>query len=228
LVGFIFEKISSLNSFAMQKALSTNRGLGTMSNTAFSEGNPVSANNLFADLEALRLSPEAAAVAGASEILSHVPIRKPNRHEFFRTQPNAETMWLSTRVFVDREEKEVFFVTPSMREALVGEIKPVLLVTTITRQSVLLLWPLTLPTEDTRRSGWFDSARDAAELAKTKWTRMAANMSLGGYRIYQAEGQLSEPVWPDKTMNQIMEIAFRDRIVDSQNHPVIRRLRGRT
>jgi hypothetical protein len=62
-----------------------------MSNTAFSEGKPVSANNLFADLEALRLSPEAAAVAGASEILSHVPIRKPNRHEFFRTQPNAET-----------------------------------------------------------------------------------------------------------------------------------------
>src|SRR6476661_5938222 len=108
-----------------------------MSNTTFSEGT-VSANNLFADLEALRLSPEAAAVAGASEILSHVPIRKPNRHEFFRTQPNAETMWLSTGVFVDREEKEVFFVTPSMREALVGEIKPVLLVTTITRQSVLL------------------------------------------------------------------------------------------
>jgi hypothetical protein len=47
-----------------------------MSNTSFSEthpvgannigyeGKPVSANNLFADLEALRLSPEAAAVAG--------------------------------------------------------------------------------------------------------------------------------------------------------------------
>ena len=29
-----------------------------------------------------------------------------------------------------------------MREALVGEIRPVLLVPTITRQGVLLLWPL--------------------------------------------------------------------------------------
>jgi hypothetical protein len=33
-------------------------------------------------------------------------------------------MWLGTGVYVDREEKEVFFVTPRMREALVGEIKP--------------------------------------------------------------------------------------------------------
>jgi hypothetical protein len=197
-----------------------------MSNTAFSEGKSVSANNIFADLDALRLSPDAAAVAGTSEILSHVPIRKPNRHEFFRTHPDAEAMWLSTGVFVDREEKEVFFVTPRMREALVGEIKPVLLVTTITRQSVLLLWPLTLPTDEIRRSGWFDTAREAAELAKGSWIRMPADMSLGGYRIYHAQGQLSEPIWPEKTMSEILEIAFRDRIVDSENHPVVRRLRG--
>jgi hypothetical protein len=198
-----------------------------MSNTAFSEGKSVSANNIFADLDALRLSPDAAVVAGTSEILSHIPIRKPNRHEFFRTHPDAEAMWLSTGVFVDREEKEVFFVTPRAREALLGEIKPVLLVTTITRQSVLIVWPLTLPTDDIRRNPWFDSASEAAELAKGSWIRMPADMSLGCYRIYQAEGQLSEPVWPDKTMNEIMEIAFRDRIVDSENHPVVRRLRGR-
>jgi hypothetical protein len=198
-----------------------------MSNTAFSEGKPVAANNIFADLNALRLSPDAAVVGGTSEILSHIPIRKPNRHEFFRTHPDAEAMWLGTGVFVDREEKEVFFVTPRAREALLGEIKPVLLVTTITRQSVLIVWPLTLPTDDIRRNPWFDSAREAAELAKGSWIRMPADMSLGCYRIYQAEGQLSEPVWPDKTMNEIMEIAFRDRIVDSENHPVVRRLRGR-
>ena len=123
-----------------------------MSNTAFTEGNRVGANNIvfegnpapaniFANLEALRLSPDAAAVAGTMEILSHVPIRKPNRHEFFRTRPEPE-MWFDTGVFEDKEERETFFVTPAMREALVGEIRPVLLVPTMTRQSVLLLWPL--------------------------------------------------------------------------------------
>jgi hypothetical protein len=103
----------------------------TDSNNIFTEGKP-SSTNIFANLDALRLSPDAAAVAGTSEILSHVPIRKPNRHEFFRTPPDP-SMWFDTGVFEDKEERETFFVTPSMREALVGEIKPVLLVPTITR-----------------------------------------------------------------------------------------------
>jgi hypothetical protein len=198
----------------------------SISNNAFSENKISSTTDIFADLDALRLSPDAAAVAGTTEILSHVPIRKPNRHEFVRTRPEPE-FWFDTGVFEDKEERETFFVTPAMREALVGEIRPVLLVPTMTRQGVLLLWPLKLPTEGQRYSGWTETAREAAELAKTKWVRLAADMGLGGYRLYQAEGELSEPVWPDKPLTEIMKIAFRERIVDSENHPVIRRLRGR-
>jgi hypothetical protein len=181
--------------------------------------------DIFANLDALRLSPDAAAVDGTIEILSHVPVRKPTRHEFFRTHPDSE-MALDTGVFEDKEERETFLVTPQMRDVLVGEIKPVLLVPTITRQGVLLLWPLKLPTEGQRHNGWMETAREAAELARTKWVRLAADMGLGGYRLYQAEGALSEPVWPDKPLTEIMRIAFRDRIVDSENHPVVRRLRG--
>jgi hypothetical protein len=183
---------------------------------------PVQAD-IFSNLDALRL--DAAAVAGTSEILSHVPVRKPNRHEFFRTRAEPE-FWFDTGVFEDKEERETFFVTPRMREALVGEIKPVLLVPTITRQGVLILWPLKLPSEGQRHNSWMETAREAAELAKTRWVRLAADMGLGGYRIYQAEGELSEPEWPDKPLGEILQIAFRDRIVDSENHPVVRRLRG--
>jgi hypothetical protein len=53
--------------------------------------------NIFADLDSLRLSSDAAAVMGASEVLSHVPVRKPNRHEFFRVRPEPE-YWLDTGV----------------------------------------------------------------------------------------------------------------------------------
>jgi hypothetical protein len=181
--------------------------------------------DIFTNLDALRLSSDAAAFGGTSEILSHVPVRKPNRHEFFRTRPETE-FWFDTGVFEDKEEREIFFVTPKMREALVGEIKPVLLVPTITRQGVLILWPLKLPTEGQRHNGWMETARQAAELAKTRWIRLAADMGLGGYRIYQAEGELSEPEWPEKPLTEILQIAFRDRIVDSETHPVVRRLRG--
>jgi hypothetical protein len=181
--------------------------------------------DIFDDIDALRLSPDAAAVAGTTEILSHVPVRKPSRHEFFRTRPDAES-WFDTGVFEDKEEHETFFVTPRMREALVGEIKPVLLVPTITRQGVLLLWPLKLPVEGQRHNAWTETAREAAELAKTRWVRLASDMLLRGNRIYQAEGELSDPIWPDKPLPELMRIAFKDRIVDTENHPVVRRLRG--
>ena len=176
------------------------------------EDRPAQAD-IFTNLDALRLSPDAAAVAGTTEILTHVPVRKPNRHEFVRTRPEPE-FWFDTGVFEDKEERETFFVAPRMREVLLGEIKPVLLVPTITRQGVLVLWPLKLPTEGHRHNGWIESAREAAELAKTRWVRLAADMQLGGYRIYQAEGVLSEPEWPDKQLGEILQIAFRDRIVD--------------
>jgi hypothetical protein len=184
-----------------------------------------STNDIFANLDALRLSSDAAAINGTTEILSHIPLRKPNRHEFFRTRPEPE-MWFDTGIFEDKEEREVFFVTPTMREALVGEIRPVILVPSITRQNVLLLWPLKLPMEGMRHNSWSETARRAAEMAKTKWIRLAPDMGLGGYRIYVAEGELSEPQWLDKPLNEIMQIAFRDRVVDSENHPVVRRLRG--
>jgi hypothetical protein len=184
-----------------------------------------STNDIFANLDALRLSSDAAAISGTTEILSHIPLRKPNRHEFFRTRPEPE-MWFDTGIFEDKEEREVFFVTPAMREALVGEIRPVILVPTITRQGVLLLWPLKLPMDGMRHNSWSETARQAAEMAKTKWVRLVPDMGLGGNRIYLAEGELSEPQWPEKPLSEIMEIAFRDRIVATDNHPVVRRLRG--
>src|SRR5208283_1939984 len=122
--------------------------------------------NIFANLDALRLSTEAVTLSGMSEVLTHIPVRKPNRHEFVRTHPNPE-MWFNTGVFEDKEEREVFFVTPDMRDALVGEIKPVTLTATINRQSVLFLWPVKLPTDEMRRNACSETAREAAELAKT-------------------------------------------------------------
>ena len=185
----------------------------------------MSGNSVFDDLEAIRLSPAAAAAVGTQEVLRHVPVRKPNRIEFVRVHPDPE-MQLATGVFEDKAEREVFFVTPGLRAELAGELKPVLLATAITRQGVVFLWPVSLPDEGGRRNAWAETAREAYELAKTTWIRMTADMNLGGYRIYAAEGQLSEPVWLEKALPELLKLAFKDRIIDSADHPVIKRLRG--
>jgi hypothetical protein len=59
-----------------------------------------------------------------------------------------------------------------------------------------------------------------------KWVRVTANMSLGAYEIFEAMGDLPEPVWPEHPLEEILTIAFRERLVDHPDHPVVQRLRG--
>jgi hypothetical protein len=184
--------------------------------------------DFFDDLAAIRLPPNGGSgeAVAVRELSPHVPVRKPKRTEFVRTRVEDE-WWLPTTVFIDRDERgEVYFVPPAMRGALLGEARPVILLPTITTQGVLILWPLAIPMDDGRRNDWFTTAREAAEHAKTGWIRVAADMALGAYRIYRAEGQLPEPEWPDLGMSEMLRLGFRDRVIDREDHPIIRRLRG--
>ena len=51
-------------------------------------------------------------------------------------------------------------------------------------------------------------------------------MSLGGYEVYEATGELPDPEWPDLSFEDIMKVAFKDRFITGMDHPVIRRLNG--
>jgi hypothetical protein len=100
------------------------------------------------------------------------------------------------------------------------------LFTAINRQSVVFLWPVRLPTSDGKQMEWWRSMREAAELAMQQWLRIKANMSLGAYEMFVAESAMSEPVWPEATYQDLIRLAFRDRLITSVDHPVIKRLRG--
>jgi hypothetical protein len=181
--------------------------------------------SIFEDLEALRLSADdTAGLTGTRERLLHVPVSNPNRHVFFRTHPDP-AMSLVTTIFEDKDAREMFFVVPEMRGALLGETKPVWLTAAITVQGVVMIFPVGLPT-DGRSNPWLETKRQAAELAKTRWVRMVADMQLGAYRIYEAEGELPDPVWPGQPLRELLEIAFKGRIIDHEDHPLVRRLRG--
>jgi hypothetical protein len=103
---------------------------------------------------------------------------------------------------------------------------PRILFTGITRQGILFLWPIRLPGQGGRVDSWNRSALDAALLAEDRWIRMAPNMSLGAYDVFQATGNLPEPEWPEISFRDILEIAFKDHLINDFNHPVLKRLRG--
>ena len=88
------------------------------------------------------------------------------------------------------------------------------------------MWQLRLPGSSCKTDAWSMCALEAYEEAKKNWVRVSANMSLGAYDIYEALGNLSDPEWPDESMDEIVRIAFRNSFIDSYDHPVLRRLRG--
>jgi hypothetical protein len=90
----------------------------------------------------------------------------------------------------------------------------------------VFLWPVRLPGPDGKLNEWWRSAAEAAELAMTRWVRVKANMDLGAYEIFSATGTLQDPTWPELSFNELLRIAFRDRVVDNIGHPVVKRLRG--
>jgi hypothetical protein len=53
-------------------------------------------------------------------------------------------------------------------------------------------------------------------------------MGLGAYDIFEAAGTIPDPQWPDVSFAELIRIAFRDRLVDRPDHPVIGRLRGQS
>lgn len=177
------------------------------------------------DLESLRLSQDFAAVVGVQKLLTTVPVRKPQGQEFIRVHP--EPQWrLQTAVLELKEERETYLVARTLWPELMGEIIPKMLFTAINRQHVLFLWPVRLPGEDGRLDAWNQSALEAAEHAMGHWVRVKASMALGAYEVSQATRLADVPRWPEHTFEDILHIAFKQRYIDTWDHPVLRRLRG--
>ena len=84
-----------------------------------------------------------------------------------------------------------------------------------------------LPGEDGRTDDWNRVAREAAEIAMSRWIKLTANRSLGTYDVSEAAADLPEPHWPTESMEQLLEVAFRGKIIDSLEHPIVLQLQGR-
>ncbi len=182
--------------------------------------------NPFDNLLALRLDQSYADTVGVKKLLTTVPVRKPNRQDFVRVHPDPAYRLTPAAVIEVKEDREVYFVTPDMAQELPGEFSVVTLYTAINRQGVLFLWPVKLPGPDGKHNEWHRSAAEAAERAKDRWVRVTANLALGAYEIVEATGNLPEPDWPEVSFQEILKTAFRERLVDRADHPLVHRLQG--
>ncbi|QGY03620.1 hypothetical protein MMSR116_18290 [Methylobacterium mesophilicum SR1.6/6] len=179
----------------------------------------------FKDLSSIRMDPLDTA-PGFTQVLAKVPVRKPGKQEWFQVTKDPNLI-LTTLVFKDELDRdEVYFIDPGMRAVLADEARLVQLTPCITRENNVIIWPIGIPDPGGKRNGWIDSAHAAARHAQGNWIRLKSDQQLGVYNIITAPAERSNPVWPDKTLNELLEIAFAGRVIDNEDHTIVRRLKG--
>jgi len=174
-------------------------------------------------LASLRLSQDFAS-ASESRNSSRHPDQKPRKSGLSGLIP-TRTIAPNGRLGAERGSGNFLVARLSGGNWRRDDILSPVLVTAINRQAVLFLWPIRLPGPTARLTIGADR----------RWTRPMRQEAVGprhgqheSWSLYVAvaSGQVAEPEWPSITFQEIIRIAFRDKMISEWNHPVLRRLRG--
>lgn len=178
------------------------------------------------DLKSLRLPANYGATLGVKKLLTNVLVGKPKKSNFFRTHP-ADEMTFPAMILENKEARESYVVVPEVAQEISELVRPVMLHAAIDRQNNVFLIPVPLPGETGTRNQWHESLAQAVEYAKLKWIRITANMHVGGYDVNEAQADLPEPEWPAHDIDALIQVAFRGKIINGLDHPIIQSLLGK-
>jgi hypothetical protein len=181
--------------------------------------------SVFDDLASLRKASKLTVQRKA--VLVNVAVDKPPNNSYFRC--HRELILDDPTVMRDRQgtRQAVYYVSPHMRAhpKLAAHLRKVTLVLTSTWPSGnFLIWPVPILAE--RPLPAWKSARAAYELARDQWVLMVWSEEKSDYQIEIAEGIAPQPVWPEKDFGELLKLGFDGKIIDNEDHPYVRRLRG--
>jgi hypothetical protein len=177
---------------------------------------------------ALRLNQNFAALTPVKKEITLIKVGKPSKQDFIRVHPDEDHRISPLGLIITEDDKECYAVAPDLAPEVAGELRFVTLYLGTNRQETIFFWPVELPKDDGKWNQWHKSADLAAQQAMKRWTRVKSNMNAGMYESFVAleAANIPEPTWPEKTMDELLEIAFRDRLISDFDHPVLRQLRG--
>ena len=164
--------------------------------------------------------------------IASVSIRKPRKDQFIRVDPDLDKrIWVP--VLEDKRDFETryFLVAEDIQAALAdsGDLAVRLLVPTVTSLGSFFLWVINVSERNGELTGWASSAMDAVNQATSLWIRVIADNDEGCYTTFAAQNQtaLGQPKFPDWDTDKMIEMAFKDKTIDSLDHPLVKVRTGR-
>jgi len=167
-------------------------------------------------------------LSASSEQLTRVSTNKPRKDIYFRTHPEHFHDLVVLEVEEGMERKS-YPVTTDVFNAMSEEptLKSKRYYLYVTQSASYGLWGVSLPMDGSGDiNSWSESALAIIEHAKSEWIRHYAKRGDSGYRLIPASKDLGDPVWPAESWEELLELAFKGKIINDLDHPVLQKLRG--
>lgn len=183
--------------------------------------------DVFSDLESLRVPVNYGdGVPIIRKIAAITLTKRPVKGRFFSIHPQRRLERVP--VLILDGGKEIFFVAPNMRERLCCQdtYRLANLYFGVRRpDDSPFVWVVPLPKESDRGSDWATSALECAgEALSGKWVKL---LTVDGHYDWEIAVANWVPKWPDLSMQEILRLSFKGRVIDAETHPVVCELEGR-
>ena len=174
-------------------------------------------------------------IAGVATLLTALPLlRIADANDFVRLHPSEEEYWSPELCFVSvpikGEKRDMLHL---IDEEIAVQYLPS---KKIQRQRLALaskphdVFFLCIVPSQNLDNSWNATAIAACEKAKTHWIQATSRKAEGveAYKIEYARDQdaFPDPNWPSRTLEELLEVTFRNANIDTDNHPALLRLIG--
>jgi hypothetical protein len=172
----------------------------------------------------LRLAQDFENMAEVREVVTSVSIGKPNWQTYFRVHPDWFGYYPIFAMKQDGKRDDLYMVDTKAVPELAPEVEPRLLVPLITRAGSLYIWALRIGTPEKEADLAATSSFSAMKKAKSSWIRLRW---IGReYKCSEPKNKLPEPEWPETTFEEMLNLAFADKVIDKPDHAVVKALNG--
>ncbi len=174
----------------------------------------------------LGIATDYAAAINAKASTKPFELRAPNEQEFFRTSPQ-ENQHLVVGSITDKQDMgKVYIVSGALLEEVKLKfpkvVRAVDLVLTQILAGASLVWPV--PLAEDRGGKWHSTQRAACAQGRTRWTNKTAGR--GEYDIVTVDNAREVDWDPFPPFRDILRQAASERLIDSLDHPLLKKLRG--
>lgn len=158
------------------------------------------------------------------KVLLAVPVRKPRPGDFFRVHPDPD---LSAVIKVFKsDDGETYLVNPAVQDIFGQQVVTVRLFYCFSRYGGPFLWPVRVPVNGEKDNSYWETARAAAAKAIDDWHRIETNLVAKNYVAVRARGTIPAPAWPELPYPDILQLAFKNAVINNPDHSVVKSFLG--